>query len=125
MRAGHKQPANLHCNNSLIFRQSLAPQLASSQTELHCPCKVRWKLIICYGVWKDLREGRVGLMFAPDGGISNIFTVDETDGVAANGKTYKGSFAIQLWPPAFDLVGVGTPVQEIKGATAATRIAVD
>jgi hypothetical protein len=85
---------------------------------------------ICFGVWKDLGEGRVklhhiGLMFAPDGGISNIFTVDETDTVAFNDKTYKGSFTIKLWPPAFDLVGVGPPLQEISGTTAATRITVD
>jgi hypothetical protein len=84
----------------------------------------------CYGVWKDLRDGSVklhhiGLMFASDGSISNIFTVDETDTVASNGKTYKGNFDIKLWPPVFDLVGVGTPVQEIKGTTAAIRITVD
>jgi hypothetical protein len=85
---------------------------------------------ICFGVWKDTGDNSVklhhiGLMFAPDGSISNIFTVDETDAVASNGKTYKGSFAMKLWPPSFDLVGVGTPVQEIKGTTAATRITVD
>jgi len=85
---------------------------------------------ICFGVWKELGEGRVklhhiGLMFAPDGSISNIFTVDETDAVASNDKTYQGSFDFKLWPPVFDLVGVGTPVQEIKGTTAATRISVD
>jgi hypothetical protein len=85
---------------------------------------------ICYGVWKDLGDGRVklhhiGLMFAPDGSISNIFTVDETNTVASNGKTYKGNFALKLWPPFFDLVGVGTPVQEIQGTMAATRITVD
>ena len=85
---------------------------------------------ICLGVWKDLGDGRVklhhiGLMFATDGSISNIFTVDETDTVASNGKTYKGNFALKLWPPFFDLVGVGTPVQEIKGTTAATRITVE
>jgi hypothetical protein len=85
---------------------------------------------ICFGVWKDSGEGRVklhhiGLMFAPDGSISNIFTVDETDMVASNDKTYKGTFDIKLWPPVFDLVGVGSPVQEIKGTTAATRITVD
>jgi len=85
---------------------------------------------ICYGVWKDLGDGRVklhhiGLMFAPNGSISNLFTVDETNTVASNGKSYKGDFALKIWPPFFDLVGVGTPVQEIKGTTAATRITVD
>lgn len=84
----------------------------------------------CYGVWKDLGDGHaklhhIGLMFAPDGSISNIFTVDETDAVASNDKTYKGNFTMQLWPPSFDLVGVGKPVQVIKGTTAATRITVD
>lgn len=84
----------------------------------------------CYGVWKDLGDGHVklhhiGLMFAPDGSISNIFTVDETDAVASNDKTYRGHFDMKLWPPFFDLVGAGTPVQEIKGTTAATRITVD
>jgi hypothetical protein len=64
---------------------------------------------ICFGVWKDLGEGRVklhhiGLMFAPDGSISNIFTVDETDTVAFNGRTYKGNFAIKLRPPFFEVL---------------------
>jgi hypothetical protein len=85
---------------------------------------------ICYGVWKDSGDGlvklhHIGLMFASDGSISNLFTVDETNTVASNGKTYKGNFDMKLWPPFFDLVGVGTPVQEIKGTTAATRITVD
>jgi hypothetical protein len=85
---------------------------------------------ICFGVWRDIGEDSVklhhiGLMFAPDGSISNIFTVDETDKVASNGKTYKGNFVIKLWPAVFDLVGVGNPVQVIKGTTAATRITVD
>jgi len=85
---------------------------------------------ICFGVWKDLGDRKVklhhiGLMFAPDGSISNIFTVDETDAVASNDKTYKGNFTMQLWPPSFDLVDVGTAVQVIKGTTAATRITVD
>jgi hypothetical protein len=85
---------------------------------------------ICFGVWKDIGEDSVklhhiGLMFAPDGSISNLFTVDESDKVASNGKAYKGNFVIKLWPPSFDQVGVGTPVQQIKGTTAATRITVD
>ena len=84
----------------------------------------------CYGVCKDLGDGHVklhhiGLRFAADGSISNIFTIDETDAVASNDKTYKSNFTMKLWPPYFDLVGVGTPVQVIKGTTAATRITVD
>jgi len=85
---------------------------------------------ICFGVWKDLDKGTVklhhiGLMFNPDGSISSIFTVDETDTVASDGKTYKGTFDFKLWPPSYDAVGVGTPIAEVKGTTAATRIFVD
>jgi hypothetical protein len=85
---------------------------------------------ICFGVWKDLGNGNVklhhiGLMFNPDGSISSIFTVDETDTVASDGKTYKGMFDFKLWPPSFDAVGAGKPIAEVKGTTAATRITVD
>lgn len=85
---------------------------------------------ICFGVWKDLDKGTVklhhiGLMFNAEGGVSSIFTVDETDTVASNGKTYTGTFDFKLWPPSYDAVGVGTPIAEVKGTTAATRIAVD
>jgi hypothetical protein len=85
---------------------------------------------ICFGVWKELGDHRVklhhiGLMFAADGSVSSIFTVDETDTVASDGKTYTGMFDFKLWPPSYDAVGVGTPIAEVKGTTAATRIAVD
>jgi hypothetical protein len=86
---------------------------------------------MCVGVWKDLGEGRVklhhiGLMFdATTGLLSNIFTVDEKDKVAGNGKTYSGTFDFKLWPPSFDAVGVGTPIAELTGTTAGTRITVD
>src|SRR5580658_1103319 len=81
---------------------------------------------ICLGVWKDLGEGRVklhhiGIMFnATTGQISNIFTVDEKNKVAANGETYSGTFDFKLWPPSFDAVGVGTPIAELTGTTSAT-----
>src|SRR5580704_8846087 len=85
---------------------------------------------ICFGVWKDLDDGSVklhhiGLLFGPDGSLSAIFTVDETDTVASDGKTYKGMFDFKLWPPSYDAVGVGAPIAEVKGTTAATRITVD
>jgi hypothetical protein len=85
---------------------------------------------ICIGVWKDLGHGSVklhhiGLMFAADGSVDATFTVDETDTVAPNGKTYKGSFDFKLWPPSYDAIGVGKPISEVKGTTAATRITVD
>jgi hypothetical protein len=85
---------------------------------------------ICFGVWRDLGDSRaklhhIGLMFGSDGSISNMFTVDEKDTVAANGKTYSGTFDFKLWPPSFAAVGVGTPIAEVTGTTAATRISVD
>jgi len=85
---------------------------------------------ICYGVWKDLGHGSVklhhiGLMFSSGGVLTNIFTIDEINTVAPNGKTYSGHFDFKLWPPSFDAVGVDTPLAEFKGTTAATRITVD
>jgi hypothetical protein len=63
-------------------------------------------------------------MFASDGSVSNIFTVDETDKVASDGKTYKGTFDFKLFD-ATDVYGTGTPIAEVKGTTAGTRITVD
>jgi hypothetical protein len=85
---------------------------------------------ICFGVWKETGHGSVklhhiGLMFDSTGKVSNIFTIDETDTVARNGKTYSGTFDFKLWPPSFDTVGVGDPLAEVTGTTAATRITVD
>ncbi len=85
---------------------------------------------ICFGVWKDLGKGTVklhhiGLMFNPDGTLSSIFTVDETDTVASDGKTYKGIFDFKLWPPSYDAVDTGMPIAEVRGRTLGTRITVD
>jgi len=85
---------------------------------------------ICFGVWKDLGRGsvklhHVGLMFSPvDGSVANVFTVDETDTVAADGKSYKGTFDFKLFD-AGDVYGTGTPISEVKGTTAGTRIIVN
>ncbi len=64
-------------------------------------------------------------MFDSTGQLSNIFTVDETDKVAANGNTYFGNFEFKLWPPSFEAVGVGSPLAEVTGTTLGTRITVD
>ena len=85
---------------------------------------------VCFGVWKETGHGSVklhhiGLMFDSMGRVSNIFTIDEKDTVGGNGKTYSGMFDFKLWPPNFDAVGVGTPLAEVKGSTAGTRITVD
>jgi hypothetical protein len=84
---------------------------------------------ICFGVWKDLEHGSVklhhiGLNFDSDGKVSNIFTVDETDKVASNGKTYTGTFDFKLFD-ATNVYGTGTPLAEVTGTTAGTRITVD
>ena len=85
---------------------------------------------ICFGVWKESGHGgvklhHIGLMFDSMGRVSNIFTVDEKDTVASNGKTYSGTFDFKLWPPNFDAVGVGSPLAEVTGTTLGTRITVD
>jgi hypothetical protein len=85
---------------------------------------------ICYGVWKDIGHGSVklhhiGLMFDSHGNLAFIFTVDEKDTVSDRGNAYTGTFDFRLWPPSFAAVGIGKPIQEISGTTAATRITVD
>jgi hypothetical protein len=83
---------------------------------------------ICFGVWKKSKDGSVklhhiGLMFDAAGKVSNIFTVDEIDTVADDGKTYTGSFDFKLFDPT-DVYGAGTPLAEVKGTMGATRISV-
>lgn len=85
---------------------------------------------VCFGVWKEsgkdtVKLHHIGLMFNTDGSLSSIFTVDEIDTVASDGKSYKGTFDFKLWPPSYDVVGKGLPIAEVKGTTAATRISVD
>ncbi len=102
---------------------------------------------ICFGVWKDLGSGHVklhhlGLMFAQAGTppeyvgtppqfVTNIFTEDETNAVAANGKTYTGFFDFKLYAPsacenkASGYVCSGTPISEVRGSILGTRITVD
>jgi hypothetical protein len=85
---------------------------------------------MCFGVWKDLghrtvKLHHVGLMFGPDGSLVATFTVDEIDKVSADGKTYSGTFDFRLWGPSFSAIGVGAPISEVTGTTAATRITVD
>jgi hypothetical protein len=102
---------------------------------------------ICFGVWKDLGHGKVklhhiGVMFGTEGNppayvgtppeyVTNIFTVDETDAVAPNGKTYSGFFDFRLFSPAncansaSGYVCTGTPIAEVTGTVFGVRITVD
>ena len=79
---------------------------------------------VCFGVWKEaghltVKLHHIGLMFNPDGSIKATFTVDELDTVAANNKTYTGTFDFKVFDPS------GVQVMEVKGTTAGTRITVD
>jgi hypothetical protein len=52
---------------------------------------------VCFGVWKEVghltvKLHHVGLMFNSDGSLKATFTVDELDTVAADNKTYSGTF---------------------------------
>lgn len=91
---------------------------------------------VCFGVWKEIGHDTVklhhiGLMFNstagdPDfGKISAIFTDDETVVVARNGDTYTGTFDFRIWGNTYASVGVGSPLAEVKGTVAATRITVE
>jgi len=80
---------------------------------------------ICFGVWKSVSHltvklHHVGIMFNPaDGSIAATFTQDETNTVASDGKTYKGTFDFKVFDPS------GNLLQEVKGTQLATRITVD
>ena len=102
---------------------------------------------ICFGVWKDLGDGRVklhhiGVMFVTEGNppeyvgtppqyVTNVFTVDETDTVAPNRKTYSGFFDFKLFAPIqcanspTGYVCTGTPIAEVTGTTLGVRINVE
>jgi hypothetical protein len=58
-------------------------------------------------------------MFNADGTIKATFSVDEVDTVAADNKTYQGTFDFKVYDPS------GNVVVEVKGTTAGTRITVD
>jgi hypothetical protein len=78
---------------------------------------------ICFGVWKEVghrtvKLHHVGINFDAEGKISGSFTIDETDTVATDGKTYKGTFDFKAFDPS------GNMAVEVKGTTAGTRISV-
>jgi hypothetical protein len=83
---------------------------------------------ICFGVWKDIgprtvRLHHIGWLFTPGSDpstASGTFTLDETNTVSRDGKTYTGTFTFKT----FDITGAPTGV-EVTGTIAATRITVD
>jgi len=79
---------------------------------------------ICFGVWKPVSHltvklHHIGLIFNPEGAIAATFTQDELNIVAADGRTYKGTFDFKVFDPS------GNLLQEVKGTLAATRVTVD
>jgi hypothetical protein len=77
---------------------------------------------ICYGVWKQTGHRSVKLHHigvgwdATTGKIAFTFTVDETDTVSDDGKSYTGNFEFNQFDPS------GNPMGTIKGTTAAKRV---
>ncbi len=80
---------------------------------------------ICFGVWKPVGERTVrlhhiGWTFDPAsmGTANGTFTLDETNTVSSDGKSYTGTFTFKTFP----LKG---PSVVVTGTIAATRITVD
>jgi len=51
------------------------------------------------------------LNFDANGNVSGVFTIDEIDTVAHDGKTYKGNFDYKLFSPG-NVLGAGLPIAE-------------
>lgn len=77
---------------------------------------------VCVGVWRETKGGIVQLHHLGwhfDGGLlSATFTLDETNKLASDGKTYKGTFLYRR----YDLAG--NPLLQVAGTLTATRITV-
>jgi hypothetical protein len=82
---------------------------------------------ICYGVWKQtgshsVKLHHIGIIWGPDPTtpgnfvVAATFTVDETNTVSEDGKSYTGHFVFSQFNPD----GSAGPV--IKGTTAAKRV---
>jgi hypothetical protein len=76
---------------------------------------------ICYGVWKQtsnrsVKLHHIGILWGPDGKVAGTFTIDETNTVSDDGKSYNGHFVYSQFDPS------GNPGPVIKGTTAAKRV---
>jgi hypothetical protein len=79
---------------------------------------------ICFGVWKQVgvrkvRLHHVGWLFSDDGTLTGSFTIDETDTLASNGMTYKGTFEFKTYDTNGKFTGT-----EVTGRIVASRITV-
>lgn len=81
---------------------------------------------ICFGAWKTIaprtvHTHHIGWIFATPGATAtNYFIQDETDTVSRDGKTYTGTYKMQV----YSLAGVKEG-PETDGTIAATRITAD
>jgi hypothetical protein len=80
---------------------------------------------VCVGVWKQVgmrtvRLHHLGFLFNADGTSAGTFVVEETDTLAAHGRSYVGTFTFRTYDVNGNFTGT-----EVKGAIAATRITVD
>lgn len=81
---------------------------------------------ICMGVWKQtskrtVRLHHIGLTFSADGlDATGSFTLDEINTVAANGKTYSGTFTFTTYDTDGNYSGT-----TVTGKIAATRVTVN
>jgi hypothetical protein len=78
---------------------------------------------VCVGVWRETKGGSVQLHHVGwhfEGGVlTATFTLDETNTVASDGKTYKGTFLYQR----YDLAG--NLLLQVAGTLTADRITVE
>jgi hypothetical protein len=80
---------------------------------------------VCVGVWKQvavrtIRLHHLGFLFNGDGTSAGTFVVEETDTLAAHGRSYVGTFTFRTYDVNGNFTGT-----EVKGIVAATRITVD
>ncbi len=80
---------------------------------------------VCLGVWKEVgirtvRLHHVGWLFNADGSPGGFFYQDETDTVAANGRSYTGKFTFRTFTQQGKSTGF-----EVTGTIAARRITVE
>jgi hypothetical protein len=99
-------------------------QWHSDGTELENPNLAPATGPLCVGVWKQIgphtfRLHHVGWTFDINGNSLGSFSLNETNGVAVNGRTYQGRFDLRFYDVD------GNLVQEVTGTQKAARITVD
>jgi hypothetical protein len=99
-------------------------QWHSDGTELENPNLPPATGPLCVGVWKQtgprtVRLHHVGWNFDFNGNSTGTFTLDESNTVAQNERTYEGTFDYKIYDVN------GNLIQEVTGTQTATRITVN